>query len=148
MTAVATLLSLVAAAAPAPVTLTVRYSDGSSAEHVAHLRCRTDSARADGFLRDAGAATACRRARTIASFLATQPSAKRMCTQIYGGRQRARITGTIGTRKIDRRLKFASPIAASPTKRYPQTLPCVLLRREPGAPQVHGRGRNQQESSS
>ena len=99
MTAVAALLSLVAAATPAPVTLTVRYSDGSSAEHVAHLRCRADHARADGFLRDAGAATACRRARTIASFLAARPSS------IYGGRQRARITGTIGTRRVDRRLK-------------------------------------------
>jgi hypothetical protein len=104
VTAVAALLSLVAAATPAPVTLSVRYSDGSSAEHVAHLRCRADSARADGFLRDAGAA-ACRRARTIASFLATRPSSKRICAQIYGGRQRARITGTIGTRQIDRRLK-------------------------------------------
>jgi hypothetical protein len=28
-----------------------------------------------------------------------------------------------GGRKIDRRLKFASQVAASPTKRYPQTLP-------------------------
>ena len=105
MTALAAVLSLVAAATPAPVTLTVRYTNGSGVEHVAHLRCRADSARADGFLRDAGAATACRRARTIASFLATRPSPKRICTQIYGGRQRARITGTIGTRHIDRRLK-------------------------------------------
>jgi hypothetical protein len=105
VTAFATLLSIVAAAAPAPVTLTVRYSDGSSAERVAHLRCRGDSARADGFLRTAGAATACRRARTIASFLASRPSSKRICTQIYGGRQRARITGTIGARHIDRRFK-------------------------------------------
>jgi hypothetical protein len=103
VSAVAALVSLVAAATP--VTLTVRYTDGSSAEHVAHLRCRADSARADGFLRDAGAATVCRRARAIASFLATRPSSKRICTQIYGGRQRARITGTIGTRQIDRRLK-------------------------------------------
>ena len=105
MTAVAALVSLVAAATAAPVTLTVRYSNGSDVEHVAHLRCRGDNARADGFLRDAGAATACRRARAIATFLATRPSAKRICTQIYGGRQRARITGTIGTRRIDRRLK-------------------------------------------
>ena len=105
MTAVAALLSLVAAATPAPVTLTVRYSDGSSAEHVAHLRGRADHARADGFLRDAGAATVCRRARTIASFLAARPGSKRICTQIYGGRQRAVIMGTIGTRRIDRRLK-------------------------------------------
>ena len=105
MSVVAALLSIVAAATPAPVTLTVRYSDGSSAEHVAHLRCRSASARADGFLRDAGAATACRRARAIASFLASRPSSKRICTDVYGGRQRARITGTIGTRRIDRRLK-------------------------------------------
>jgi hypothetical protein len=99
------LLSLVAAAAPAPVTLTVRYSDASGVEHVAHLRCRADSARADGFLRTTGASTACRRARSIAAFLAARPSSTRICTQIYGGRQRARITGTIGTRRIDRRFK-------------------------------------------
>ena len=105
MTALATLLSLLAAATPAPVTLTVRYSDGSDVDHVAHLRCRADSARADGFLRTAGAGTACRRARTIATFLASRPSSKRICTQIYGGRQRAHITGTIGSRNIDRRLK-------------------------------------------
>ena len=105
MSALATLLSLVAATAPAPVTLTVLYSDASGVEHVAHLRCRADSARADGFLRTAGAATACRRARSIAVFLATRPSSKRICTQVYGGRQRARITGTIRARRIDRRLK-------------------------------------------
>jgi hypothetical protein len=105
VSALATLLSLVAASTPAPVTLTVRYSDGSSAEHVAHLRCRGDSARADGFLRSAGAGAACRRARTIAAFLASRPNPKRACTQIYGGPQRAHITGTIGTRHIDRRLK-------------------------------------------
>ena len=105
MSAIAAVLSVVAAAAPAPVTLTVRYSDTSGAEHVTHLRCRAGSARADGFLRTTGAATACRRARSIAAFLAARPSSKRICTQIYGGRQRARITGTIGTRHIDRRLK-------------------------------------------
>jgi hypothetical protein len=105
VSAIAAVLSVVAAAAPAPVTLTVRYTSSANVEHVAHLRCRGDSARADGFLRTAGAATACRRARAIAAFLATRPSSKRICTQIYGGRQRAHITGTIGTRRIDRRLK-------------------------------------------
>lgn len=101
----ATLLAIAAAAAPAPVTLTVRYSNGSDVQHVAHLRCRGDSAHADGFLRTTGAHAACRRARRIATFLATRPSSKRICTQIYGGPQRARITGTIGQRRIDRRFK-------------------------------------------
>jgi hypothetical protein len=105
VSALAALLSLVAAAAPAPVTLTVHYSDRSGGDHVAHLRCRADSARADGFLRTTGAGAVCRRARTIATFLATRPGSKRICTQIYGGRQRARITGTIAARHIDRRLK-------------------------------------------
>jgi len=50
-------------------------------------------------------AAACRRARVLTTFLATRPSSKRICTQIYCGRERARITGTIATRKIDRRLK-------------------------------------------
>ena len=105
MSALAALLSVAAAAAPAPVTLTVHYTGASGAEHVAHLRCRADSARADGFVRTAGAATACRRARSIAAFLAARPDPERICTQIYGGPQRARVTGTIGRRHIDRRLK-------------------------------------------
>ena len=40
-----------------------------------------------------------------AAFLGSRPSSKRICTDVYGGHQRARITGTIGTRHIDRRLK-------------------------------------------
>jgi hypothetical protein len=104
VTALATILATLAATAPAPVTLTVRYTGGSQVERVAQLSCRGDSARADGFLRTS-ALPACRRARKIASFLASKPSSKRICTQIYGGPQRARITGTIGDRRIDRRFK-------------------------------------------
>jgi hypothetical protein len=102
--ALATILTTLAAATPAPVTLTVRYTAGSQVERVAHLRCRAESARADGFLRTS-ARPACGRARKIASFLASKPSAKRVCTQIYGGPQRARITGTIGGRRVDRRFR-------------------------------------------
>jgi hypothetical protein len=84
VTALATILATFAAAAPAPVALTVRYAGGSQVERIAHLTCRGDSARADGFLRSS-ARPACRRARKIASFLASKPSSKRICTQIYGG---------------------------------------------------------------
>ena len=105
MSALAALLSIVAAATPAPVTLTVHYTSASGAAHVSHLRCRGDSARADGFLRTSGAATACRRARRLAAFLAGRPDPKRICTLIYGGPQRARVTGAIGTRHIDRRFR-------------------------------------------
>ena len=104
MIALATILTTLAAATAAPVTLTVRYSAGSQVERVAPLRCRAESARADGFLRTS-ARPACGRARKIASFLASKPRAKRVCTQFYGGPQRARISGTIGDRRIDRRFR-------------------------------------------
>jgi hypothetical protein len=103
--ALAALVSVLAFASPASVTLTVRYFDGTAPDHVAHLRCRATSTSADGFLRDAGARAACRRARAIAAFLDRAPSKQRICTQIYGGPQRARITGTIANRTIDRRFK-------------------------------------------
>jgi hypothetical protein len=102
--ALATILTTLAAATPAPVTLTVRYTTGSQVERVAHLRCRGDGVRADSFLRTS-ARPACGRARKIASFLASKPSAKRVCAQIYGGPQRGRITGTIGGRRVDRRFR-------------------------------------------
>jgi hypothetical protein len=100
----AVLAALSLAATPAPVTLTVRATSAPSApERVAHLRCRGASARADGFLR-ARAASACARARAIAGFLASPPPAHRLCTQIYGGPQRATITGSIGSRAVRRAL--------------------------------------------
>jgi hypothetical protein len=104
VSALAAILATLAAAAPAPVTLTVDYTNAAKVTRVAHLRCRGDSARADGFLRTS-AQPACRRARAIAAFLASKPDPKRVCSQIYGGPQRARVTGTIGTRRIDRRFK-------------------------------------------
>lgn len=101
---IALIAAVTLAAAPAPVKLTVHYDDGAGHKHVAHLRCTSTTARADGFLRDPGAVRACRRARRIATFLATPPNTKRPCPEIYGGPQTARITGRIGDRTIDRRL--------------------------------------------
>ncbi|MEA2277669.1 MAG: hypothetical protein QOC78_2629 [Solirubrobacteraceae bacterium] len=98
MTAV---VAVLAALALTPVTLTVHTTDGHSTQRVAHLRCRGARAHADGFLRT-GAARACARARAIAGFLSSPPPAHRLCTQIYGGPERARITGAIGARHVDR----------------------------------------------
>jgi hypothetical protein len=136
VTALAVALSLAALAAPAPaspasVTLTVRYSDGSAAERVAHLRCRRESARADGFLSDVGARAACRHARKSAAFLAARPSAGRVCAQIYGGPERARMTGTIGERRIHRRFKRTDGCAIGDWTRAIPLLPRVRAGREP-----------------
>jgi len=96
--------TVAAAAATGPrVALRVNANDGRGHRRSASLSCRGSVASGTGYLR-ARAASACRRARQIAAFLASKPE-PRMCTQEYGGPQTARIRGTIGSRAIDRRFK-------------------------------------------
>jgi hypothetical protein len=47
---------------------------------------------------------ACEAARRLADFLAQQPPRGRVCTQIYGGPETARVRGTIDERRVDRRF--------------------------------------------
>ena len=42
--------------------------------------------------------------RRLADFLAEEPPRDRVCTEIYGGPETARVRGTIGERRIDRRF--------------------------------------------
>jgi hypothetical protein len=89
-----------AAAAPA-VRLTVDYVRGRGSRHqIAHVRCTGSVARTDGFLRRVGAGRACARARAIVGLLAGQPDPHRACSQIYGGPERALVTGSIGPRRV------------------------------------------------
>jgi hypothetical protein len=91
-----------AAAAPS-VRLTIDFARRpGGGRGVAHLRCSASTARADGFLRAVGAARACAHARRIAGLLAGRPDPHRACSQIYGGPERALVTGTIGGRRIRR----------------------------------------------
>jgi len=46
----------------------------------------------------------CAQARSLGELLTTQPAKDRMCTQIYGGPQTARVTGTIDGERVDRRF--------------------------------------------
>jgi hypothetical protein len=85
------------------VRLTVTFARApGGAGHVAHLRCSASAARADGFLRTVGARRACATARRLAAFLARRPRSGRVCSQIFGGTERGRIAGTIGTRRVNR----------------------------------------------
>jgi hypothetical protein len=90
-----------AAAAAPDVRLTVDFTRrGGSGHQVAHVRCTAAGNRVDGFLRAVGAPRACRTARRIAGLLASGPDPHRACSQIYGGPERALVTGTIGGRRI------------------------------------------------
>ena len=105
--ALAVVVMALAGAAPAgaavdSVRLTVSFTRGSGPRHVAHLRCTAARSTADGFLSTAGPARVCAHARRIAALLAAPPRTRRACTQIYGGPERALVTGTIGRRRIRR----------------------------------------------
>ncbi len=107
-------LSAPAGAPPAPaagepsVRLTIAFlRDDGEPRRLSTLRCRGSRASARGWLRGVGAARACRVARRRASLLTTEPDPGRVCTQIYGGPERARISGRIGTREVARSFSRA-----------------------------------------
>jgi hypothetical protein len=85
------------------VALTITANDGAGHVSTAKLTCRGTSAAATGYLRPRAGA-ACRRARVLAAFLDVAPPPDRICTQVYGGPQTARVRGRIGSRVIDRRF--------------------------------------------
>jgi hypothetical protein len=87
------------------IALSIRYEDGAGHEETAQLTCRADRRRAGGFL-DGKAAVSelCTQARALRRSLITPPDTRRVCTQIYGGPQTARVTGAIDGEKVDRRF--------------------------------------------
>ena len=87
------------------IELTIRYDDGAGKEATAILTCRTGLQRAGGFLNGkAPVGELCAEARSIKQLLTTQPDTDRVCTQIYGGPETARVTGTIDGEPVDRRF--------------------------------------------
>lgn len=91
---------------PAPAVnlrLTVRSGEGRVAR--ARLRCTNGAATGTGYARrPATARRLCRAARRLRDTLAEEPPKDRVCTEIYGGPQKATIRGTIGTATISRRF--------------------------------------------
>ncbi|HWI07774.1 MAG TPA: hypothetical protein VNT54_09695 [Solirubrobacteraceae bacterium] len=92
-------------AASDPVELTVVYDDARGRTATGTLTCRGTDRRAEGALyRGVSAAELCARVRGLRDLLTREPDRTRACTQIYGGPQTARVTGTIGDEKVDRRF--------------------------------------------
>jgi hypothetical protein len=84
------------------VALTISVGEGRSATKTARLECRGRAASAQGFLGEPSGA--CARARRLSAFLRTPPRRGRICAQLYGGPQTARIRGTIGGQAVARRF--------------------------------------------
>ena len=92
------------AATPPNVRLSFTVTEPGEATKRATLSCTSDSRRATGYLRGRSTRALCTHARRLRVFLDTPPDRNRPCTQIYGGPEKARVTGRIGARTIDRRF--------------------------------------------
>jgi hypothetical protein len=84
--------------------LAVRYDDGAGRVRTGRLTCSAAEQRATGTLAGPPAARLCTRARAIAPVLTKRRPARVACTQIYGGPQTLRVTGTIDGRTVRRRF--------------------------------------------
>ena len=91
--------------ASAAIELTVVYDDGSGRKTTGTLTCRGADRRAEGALEGrASPAELCAQAHGVTDVLTSEPDKTRACAQIYGGPETARVTGTIGAAKVDRRF--------------------------------------------
>ncbi|HWC27342.1 MAG TPA: hypothetical protein VG474_12215 [Solirubrobacteraceae bacterium] len=106
------------------IDLRVVYDDGSGRKSTGRLICRDGERRAEGAL-EAGASPAklCAQARGLEELLTTPPDKGRVCTQIYGGPETARITGTIGGEQVDRRFARTNGCEMADFKRAAGLLP-------------------------
>ncbi|MEX2194979.1 MAG: hypothetical protein WD844_06810 [Thermoleophilaceae bacterium] len=97
-----------AATTPPPsspeVVLDIRFDDGDGETDTASLRCAAGEPEAEGYLSGADAAELCASALELDSLLTEEPPARRVCTQIFGGPQTARVTGTLDGEDVDRRF--------------------------------------------
>jgi hypothetical protein len=88
-------------AGSAQVRLAIEAQDGRGAVKRAQLVCAGGEVTARGLAPDRNL---CATARNLAPFLSAKPAADRVCTQIYGGPETARISGQIEGRRIERRF--------------------------------------------
>jgi hypothetical protein len=87
------------------IALAVRYDDGAGRVRSGRLTCAAGEQRAAGALAGSTpAARLCTQARAIAAVLTKPRRGRIACTQIYGGPQTLRVTGTIDGRPVRRRF--------------------------------------------
>lgn len=91
-----------AAPAKRSIALTISFDSGAGKVMRGTLSCRRGRQRATGVARPA--ARSCSRVRRLAAFLTTPPPRDRVCTEIYGGSETARVTGSIDGQRVSRRF--------------------------------------------
>ncbi len=111
-----------------PVRLALVVDPGRGARPVeSTLTCDGGEAVASGAIADRGEDRVCAHVRSIADLLLGPPrtDADRVCAAIYGGPQRARVTGTIGGGRVERSFSREDGCAIADWDRAVPLLPSV-----------------------
>jgi hypothetical protein len=113
-----------ARSAAGSIALAVRYDDGAGRVRTGRLTCAAAEQRATGALAGhAPAARLCTQARAIAPLLFEQRDGRVACTQLYGGPQTLRVTGTIDGRAVTRRFARTNGCEIADFARVARALP-------------------------
>lgn len=108
----------------ASIALTVRFDDGAGAVKSGRLSCSATKKRATGALAGrASAARLCRQVRAIKPLLTQPPPAREACTQIYGGPETLRVTGTFDGQAVKRRFTRRNGCEIADFDRVARALP-------------------------
>ena len=108
------------------ITLTIRFDRGPRTLSRGTLSCRSGERRATGIARPA--ARSCARVRKIAGFLTSRPREDRVCTLLYGGPQKVRVTGRIDGKRVDRRFDRTNGCEIADYDRLARALPRIRAR--------------------
>ena len=84
--------------------ITINFNDGEGERRDASLSCAAGGNKATGYLRLTESSDLCRLLDELKGLLTSSPPRGRACAEVFGGPAKARISGRIDGRRVDRRL--------------------------------------------
>ena len=105
--------------------LTISFEDGEGDSSEASLNCAAGADKVTGYLRLERASDLCRRLSELTGFLTSPPARGRACAEVFGGPAKARISGRIDGRRVDRRLARTDACETADWDRVDALLPDV-----------------------
>jgi hypothetical protein len=116
-----------ASRASATIELSIKADDGRGTVRRASLSCG-----------DEHHGGRCAAAARLERFLLSKPDPRRACTEIYGGAETARISGTIGGQHVDRRFSRTNGCEIADWERAQALIPIEPSGPAPPAPPGQG----------
>ena len=101
----------------------IEFDGGDGDRRRALIVCGTRRDEVGGYLRGTPPAETCRRVAELRNLLTSPPRRDRACAQVYGGPERARFSGTLGGRRVERRFSRTDSCQVADWTRVEALLP-------------------------